>query len=271
MDNYVSLLHPTTPSEYPIGHITEDLYESYCRIKGSSFLKITKSPYSEIINDPEHPKHNPQYQQSELYDAIDPNDHEKIIGQGTFNVFPLYRINRRSVHLFLYCYDHDVPYILLQKRSLHIAQPGKWDVSAGGYLNAGEKPLWAAKREAKEELNFREKAYLYQHPQLYNNNLSTLFYAELPINYMTSTSTFLKPCPREVESLAWVSLEELKVTSLVESQAYFNGCIKEEDMLYSYGFHSAFAQFQKLFESHTIQPRDGLIRSSAEERPYSIV
>jgi len=43
--------------------------------------------------------------------------------------------------------------LFLQKRSMEKdVQPGKWDMSVGGHVDAGEEPADAAARELSEEL-----------------------------------------------------------------------------------------------------------------------
>jgi isopentenyl-diphosphate delta-isomerase type 1 len=61
----------------------------------------------------------------------------------------------RAVVLFLV---NDKNEILLQKRSMDKKTwPGRWDVTSGGHVNAGEKAEKAAVRELKEELGIKIK------------------------------------------------------------------------------------------------------------------
>ena len=56
----------------------------------------------------------------------------------------------RTVHVWLM---NSKGQILLQKRSREKrAYPGRWDISVGGHISAGQTSLEAAKRETEEEL-----------------------------------------------------------------------------------------------------------------------
>lgn len=47
--------------------------------------------------------------------------------------------------------------LLIQKRAPHIAEPGRWEVSASGHLAPGETPQMAIVRELEEEIGLRVK------------------------------------------------------------------------------------------------------------------
>lgn len=84
----------------------------------------------------------------ELFDVVDENN--VVIKQGTRQEIHANNLRHRAVHMFL-VNKHGA--LLLQKRSLRKdRQPGKWDSSAAGHLDAGESYGAAAVRELKEEL-----------------------------------------------------------------------------------------------------------------------
>ncbi len=69
----------------------------------------------------------------------------------------------QAVHVFVVNGRGEV---FLQKRSVHKdIQPGKWDTSVGGHLDAGETPGAAAVREAEEELGLEgvQPEFLYHY------------------------------------------------------------------------------------------------------------
>ncbi len=73
------------------------------------------------------------------------------------------KLLHQAVHVFVV---NAAGELFLQKRSLRKdTQPGKWDTSVGGHVDAGEAPLAAARRELREELGVTEgePAFLYQY------------------------------------------------------------------------------------------------------------
>ena len=84
----------------------------------------------------------------ELFDIVD--ELNQVTGQGTRREIHEGSLRHRAVHMFL-VNKHGA--VLLQKRSLwKDRQPGKWDSSAAGHLDAGESYEEAVVRELKEEL-----------------------------------------------------------------------------------------------------------------------
>ncbi len=91
--------------------------------------------------------------QDELYDVVDENG--QVIGQATrAQVHADPGLIHRAVHVLLFRSDGR---LLMQKRvKTKDVEPGKWDTSVGGHVDAGEDYLTAAKREMKEELGIEE-------------------------------------------------------------------------------------------------------------------
>ena len=84
----------------------------------------------------------------ELFEIVD--ELNQVTGQGTRREIHEGSLRHRAVHMFL-VNKHGA--VLLQKRSLwKDRQPGKWDSSAAGHLDAGESYEEAVVRELKEEL-----------------------------------------------------------------------------------------------------------------------
>ncbi|MEO7932404.1 MAG: 16S rRNA (adenine(1518)-N(6)/adenine(1519)-N(6))-dimethyltransferase RsmA [Chthoniobacterales bacterium] len=85
---------------------------------------------------------------SEIFDVVD--DQNVVIAQATRGEVHAKNWNHRAVHIFVY---NRAGELFLQKRSHRKdRQPGKWDSSAAGHLDAGETYLAAAQREIVEEL-----------------------------------------------------------------------------------------------------------------------
>ncbi len=60
--------------------------------------------------------------------------------------------------VWLYRYTNEGIEVLFQQRAPQVRHGGKWDVSAGGHINNGERTVDAAVRELFEEIGARAKA-----------------------------------------------------------------------------------------------------------------
>jgi isopentenyldiphosphate isomerase len=90
----------------------------------------------------------------ELIDILDEQ------GNKTGQVLPIQEVHDKKLwhgvaHVWIY---NDMGEVLLQKRDPTRKWAGnKWDLSAGGHISAGETPLQATIREAREELGLTLK------------------------------------------------------------------------------------------------------------------
>ena len=90
---------------------------------------------------------------SELFDVVDADD--QVIGQATRGEVHAQGLLHRSVHILVFNSDGD---LFLQLRGMNKDQnPGNWDSSAAGHVNAGEDYRACAHRELMEELGISEK------------------------------------------------------------------------------------------------------------------
>lgn len=125
----------------------------------------------------------------------------------------------RTVHLWLHRVRDGRVQLLLQKRSADKdSNPGCYDISSAGHIDAGDEPLPSAIRELSEELgiradqselrfiglcpNYSEKEF-YGHP-FRDNELSYVFLVdrEADISDMTLQTS-------EVESVMWMDIDEV--------------------------------------------------------------
>ena len=89
---------------------------------------------------------------TEIFDVVD--EENRVIGQASRAEVHDRDLRHRAVHLLV---SNRAGEIFLQKRShLKDREPGKWDSSAAGHLDAGEEYAVAARREIQEELGVEE-------------------------------------------------------------------------------------------------------------------
>jgi len=90
--------------------------------------------------------------QTEIFDVVDADD--RVIGQASRKEVHEQGLLHRSVHILVF---NETGELFLQKRSLNKDEnPGMWDTSAAGHVEAGEDYLFSAERELEEELGIRE-------------------------------------------------------------------------------------------------------------------
>lgn len=112
----------------------------------------------------------------EIFDLV--NEQDIVIG----------KIRRQDAHgnpQFIHRVSHVLVFnskneLFLQKRSVRKdVQPGKWDTSVGGHVDAGEDYIHAAARETEEELGISGaklvRLYQYLHRNNYESEYVTTF------------------------------------------------------------------------------------------------
>ena len=88
------------------------------------------------------------FSSEEILDVVDIHNH--VVGQLTRGEIHERGLLHRSVHVLLF---DSRQRLFVQKRSaFKDTNPGLWDTSAAGHVDAGEVPFSAAKRELQEEL-----------------------------------------------------------------------------------------------------------------------
>ena len=84
----------------------------------------------------------------EIFDVVD--EHDRVIGQRTRSDVHRLGLMHRATHTLVFNREGKV---FLQKRSMKKdRQPGKWDSSASGHVDAGESYDRCAARELREEI-----------------------------------------------------------------------------------------------------------------------
>ncbi len=112
----------------------------------------------------------------ERFDVVDSDD--RVIGSALRDeVHGNPELIHRVAHVLVFSSDDR---LFLQKRSLDKdVQPGKWDTSVGGHVDAGESYEAAAGREMSEELGVSREPlteiYRYLHRNDYESEMVTTF------------------------------------------------------------------------------------------------
>ncbi len=89
--------------------------------------------------------------EQEIYNIVDEND--CVIGQASRKYIHQNKLLHRSIHIFVFNSEKE---LFLQKRALcKDENPGLWDTSVAGHVDAGESYDDCAHRELLEELNVK--------------------------------------------------------------------------------------------------------------------
>lgn len=90
----------------------------------------------------------------EIFDVV--NERDEVVGRATRKDAHRLGLRHRAVHVLVFNARGE---LFLQKRSMtKDSQPGKWDSSASGHLDAGEDYDACAVRELFEELGWKTDA-----------------------------------------------------------------------------------------------------------------
>ncbi len=138
---------------------------------------------------------------SEIFDVVDERD--RVVGQATRGEVHRKGLLHRSVHILLF---NSKGQLFLQKRSMEKDEnPGYWDTSSAGHLNAGEGYLDAAHRELMEELGVDAEL-----EELYAFRASPETFWEHVRVYRGSTDSPITIHPGEISEGRFWSLSEIR-------------------------------------------------------------
>lgn len=141
----------------------------------------------------------PEEEHLSIVDAED-----RVIGMATRETIHRLGLRHRSVHILVFNSKDEV---LLQQRAAHkTINPGLWDTSAAGHVEAGERCLAAAHRELEEELGICSERPL--------TWVTTLTAApdtgwEFIQVYQLHWDGALRAEGKEISATQWVSREEI--------------------------------------------------------------
>jgi len=139
----------------------------------------------------------------ELYDVY--SEEGRSLGQATrAEVHRDPGLLHRAVHVLVLNRGGE---LLLQKRvATKDIEPGRWDTSVGGHLDAGEDWLAAARREMMEELGVAPGALVHLYDFRYRSELET----EDIRTFRTEHEGPFRPSPEEIEAVRFFSLDEIR-------------------------------------------------------------
>lgn len=145
----------------------------------------------------------------EIFDVVDEQD--RVVGRQTRGEVHRLGLMHRAVHVLVFNRQGEV---FLQKRSQHKdRQPGLWDSSASGHLDAGEDYDACAVRELREEIGL----HLEQAPQrLFKLPASAETDQEHLWVYRCEAEGPFQLHPEEIECGGWFA--PLQVTRWIEQR-----------------------------------------------------
>lgn len=161
--------------------------------------------------------------QTPLIQIVDKDD--KPVGAATKKEAQQQSLIHRIVHVII---ENDEGLLLLQRRSLVTEyMPGRWDVSVGGHIDAGEDYLQAAEREMLEEvglsgIELKEIGYFHKYRKVewrHLNRFYKIFKATVPADTHFQLDT------EEVMEVKWFTVTEAK--SLIEDEDKVTGGLIE--------------------------------------------
>jgi isopentenyl-diphosphate delta-isomerase type 1 len=138
---------------------------------------------------------------SEVFDVVDSEN--RVIGQATRGEVHSKGLLHRSVHIWVFNSRGE---LFLQKRAMtKDDNPGYWDSSAAGHLNAGEGYLASAHRELMEELGISGVLKFYM-----KFTASKETHWEHVETYLCTTDEKITINPLEISEGRFWSIQELK-------------------------------------------------------------
>ena len=138
---------------------------------------------------------------SEIFDVVDSED--RVVGQATRGEVHAKGLLHRSVHIFVFNSQGE---LFLQKRAMTKDEnPGYWDSSAAGHVNAGEEYRTSAHRELMEELGISEKLQFFM-----KFSASPKTFWEHVETYLCTTDQEITINPAEISEGRFWSLFDLK-------------------------------------------------------------
>ena len=149
----------------------------------------------------------------DIFDVV--NDDDEIIGRELRSVVHARGLRHRAVHVLVFSVAGQ---LFLQKRSMaKDNDPGLWDSSCSGHVDAGESYAVAAERELMEEIDL-----LVDEPmeELFKIEASVETGWEFGIIYRTESEGPFTLCPEEIDEGRWFSPKEIDDALATKPEKY---------------------------------------------------
>jgi isopentenyldiphosphate isomerase len=138
----------------------------------------------------------------ELFDVVD--DQDQVVGQRPRSEVHRLGLMHRAAHVLVF---NGAGQVFLQKRSMKKdRQPGVWDSSASGHINAGEDYDTGAARELREEIGLKATKSL---ERLFKLPASSETDQEHVWIYRCHADGPFQLDPEEIEAGGWFAPEEV--------------------------------------------------------------
>lgn len=149
----------------------------------------------------------------EIFDIVNKND--EVIGQEPRSVVHARGLRHRAVHVLVF---NSTGELFLQKRSMtKDNDPGLWDSSCSGHVDAGETYDEAAVRELMEEIGLRTEKPLEPLFKLKAGETTGWEFAQV---YRTTAEGPFVLHPEEIDEGRWFTPKEIDAALTIELEKY---------------------------------------------------
>ncbi len=132
----------------------------------------------------------------EVFDVVD--EHDVVVERRTRSEVHRLGLRHRSVHILVF---NAKGQIYLQKRAMHKdCNPGVWDASVSGHVDAGERYDACALREAREELGL---VLAHVPERMFKLSACRQTGWEFSWIYRTQSEGPFRPDPHEIDRAGW--------------------------------------------------------------------
>ena len=149
----------------------------------------------------------------DIFDVV--NEHDQVIDQRPRSVVHAQELRHRAVHVLVF---NSKGQLFLQLRSkTKDNDPGLWDNSCSGHVDAGESYVVAAERELMEEIGLLVEKPL---EELFKLTASPETGMEFVTIFMTEAEGPFELCPEEIDEGRWASTTEIRLALQTEPENY---------------------------------------------------